>query len=52
MALIMKLQEAHTVSENSLQLATKQNTSFLYIKIGHLLFTIQITETVKIATYF
>jgi hypothetical protein len=48
----MKLPEAHTANENSLQLETKHNTSFLYIKNGHLLFTIQITETVKIATYF
>jgi len=52
MTFVMKLPEAHTVRENSLQLATKQNTSFLYIKIGRLLFTIQITEIVKIATYF
>jgi len=52
MTFVMKLPEAHTVSENSLQLETKRNTSFLYIKTGHLLFMIQITETIKIANYF
>lgn len=48
----MKLPEAHTLSGNSLNLATKQNTSFLYFKTGHLLFTIQITETINRANYF
>jgi len=52
MTFVVNIPEAHVVSENSLQIATKQNTSFLYIKIRHLLFTIQITEIVKIATYF
>jgi hypothetical protein len=52
MTSVMKLPEAHTVSENNMQLETKQNTSFLYNKTGHLLFTIQITETIKIANYF